>query len=88
MIVHTLLQQAKDFLFLRQRAYKAIFKTGPMANIVLEDLAKFCRAHEITFTADSRAHALLDGRREVWLRIQRHLNLSSEELWRLHNGKD
>lgn len=53
---------------------------------VLADLAKFCRAHETTFHTDARAHAVAEGRREVWLRIQRHLNLTDEQLWKLHGA--
>jgi hypothetical protein len=51
---------------------------------VLKDLAKFCRAHESTFHKDPRAHAVMEGRREVWLRIQNQLNLTDEELWALY----
>ena len=29
---------------------------------------------------------MLEGRREVWLRIQNHLNLTQSELWALHSG--
>jgi len=30
----------------------------------------------------------LDGRREVWLRIQQHLQLSEDALWKLyHKGE-
>jgi len=50
-------------------------------------LARFCRAHESTFAADPRAHAVLEGRREVWLRIQNHLNMETEQLWDLYAGR-
>lgn len=52
---------------------------------VLEDLAKFCRAHTSTFHADPRKAANLDGRREVWLRIQQYLRFDLEEIYKLHN---
>jgi hypothetical protein len=56
--------------------------------MVLEDLAKFCRAHESTFHAEERVAGRLDGRREVWLRIQQHLQLSEDALWKLyHKGE-
>lgn len=51
------------------------------------DLARFCRADQSTFHADARVHAVLEGRREVWLRIQEHLRLSDEELFTLYNGQ-
>ena len=35
----------------------------------------------------SRLHAVAEGRREVWLRIQAYLNLSSEQLAAVHQGK-
>ena len=52
----------------RRYAYRKTFD-GPLAEVVLKDLARFCRAHESTFHADPRAHAVAEGRREVWLRI-------------------
>ena len=69
----------------RRYAYQTTFK-GPPAQAVLKDLARFCRAHESTFHADPRAHAMAEGRREVWLRIQSHLNLTTDELWELYSG--
>lgn len=30
---------------------------------------------------------MLDGRREVWNRIASHLNLTSEQLWALYDGR-
>lgn len=74
-----------EFLRRRSRGYGQTFMTGP-GNIVLQDLAKFCRANETTFDADPRIHAVLEGRREVWLRIQQHLNLSPSQLYTLYNG--
>lgn len=69
----------------RRHAYRQTFK-GPLAEVVLRDLARFCRAHRSTFHADPRAHAVAEGRREVWLRIAHHLNLSPDELWSLYSG--
>jgi hypothetical protein len=69
----------------RRYAYQTTFK-GPLAQTVLKDLARFCRAHESTFHVDPRAHAMAEGRREVWLRIQNHLNLTTDELWELYSG--
>lgn len=51
---------------------------------VLKDLARFCRAHETAFSPDPRIHAVLEGRREVWLRIEKHLKLDSETFWALY----
>lgn len=68
-------------------AYRRIFE-GPYGREVLKDLAQFCRAHDSTWHADARVHAVLEGRREVWLKIERMLNLTSEELYQLHKIKE
>ena len=69
----------------RRHAYRMTFK-GPLAEVVLKDLARFCRAHKSTYHDDARAHAVAEGRREVWLRLQNHLQLSPDELWELYSG--
>lgn len=74
------------FLQRRRTAYRATFLT-PMGDEVLADLAKFCRAHESTFHTDPRVHAVLEGRREVFLRIARHLNLDDDKLYELYAGR-
>ena len=81
-----LLDRAKRFLMGRQTAYRVVFD-GPRAQEVLADLAKFCRANETTFNPDPRIEGRLDGRREVWLRIQHHLQLTPDELWKLYQSK-
>lgn len=65
----------------------------PDAEIVLKDLARFCRAHRSTAvysqvrgTLDPLASARLDGRREVWLRIVEHLHLDDRFLVNLREG--
>lgn len=84
-----LVQKTKNFLARRKQNYLLTFDPGSeAARFVLQDLAKFCRAHETTFNADPRAHAVLEGRREVWLRIQNNLELNSEQLWALYGRKD
>lgn len=80
--IHKILAKAQEWLFVRQTAYLKIF-AGPYSDYVLRDLAKFCRAHQSTFHPDSHVAARLDGRREVWLRIQQHLQLDDEALWKL-----
>lgn len=73
---------AQDFVLERQQAYRQVFQ-GPYGELVLADLAKFCRAHESTFHESPQAMAFQEGRREVWLRIQEHMNLDAEQLWQL-----
>lgn len=75
---------ALDIIQRRQQGYHHTFKKGDrFSNDVLADLSRFCRANESTDHPDPRVAARLDGRREVWLRIQQHLNLSLPELYEL-----
>lgn len=96
--------QTLDFLRQRRHAYQLSFGTAkravrlrrafvnafgtPSGQMVLADLEKFCRANETCFDTDARVNAALEGRREVWLRIQQHLNLSSEDLFQLYSGRN
>jgi hypothetical protein len=67
----------------RQRAYQNTFNNHE-GKKVLADLRRFCRA--TTPTADvnnERITYLLEGRREVWLRIQAYLNLTEEDIYNL-----
>jgi len=85
--LEALRDSVKAFLMNRQRAYITTFN-GPVGEKVLADLAKFCRAHETTFHENDRVQANLEGRKEVWLRIAQHLNMNSEDLWKLYGIKD
>lgn len=69
------------------RAYRDLFRS-PTGQLILEDLAKFCRANKTCFHQDARMHAVAEGRREVWLRIAKFINLNLDELFRLHAGQD
>jgi len=80
------LEQLRGILGGRRHAYQQTFK-GPLGETVLKDLAWFCRAHDSTFHEDARAHAVAEGRREVWLRIEKHLRLSPEKLWEFYQGR-
>ena len=62
-----------------QKAYLIAF-AGASGQAVLADLGRFCRADEPCWSEDQRHHARLEGRREVWLRIQNELKLPVEEL--------
>ena len=90
-MIRNALSEARDyaiaFLANRQAAYRATFN-APVAVDVLADLARFCRANKSTFHEDPNVAARLDGRREVFLRITEHLNLTQEQLWRLYSGTD
>lgn len=77
--------RARTSLRDRQSNYQTVF-LNPKGEKVLADLAKFCRAHESTFHPDPRVQAALEGRREVWLRIQEHLKLDPDKLWAIYSG--
>ncbi len=82
MSLEDIARKTKEFLFSRQRAYKMTFGLENIqVKTVMADLEIFCRAKNSTFDPDARVQALLEGRREVFLRIQDHLNLSSDKLW-------
>lgn len=78
-----LVNMARNYLARRRTAYVKTFQ-GPFGEEVLADLAKFCRANQSTFHPDPRVHAVAEGRREVWLRISQHLNLTDDQLWRMY----
>ncbi len=79
-------ERLKARLLSKQYAYKFVFD-GAFGKVVLQDLTKFCRGIETTFDADPRMHALLEGRREVLLRIAQHMNLSLDDLWAIYDGR-
>lgn len=80
------LEKVKRVLLERQYAYRKTFE-GPLAAVVLKDLARFCRAHESTFDQNQKTQDNLEGRREVWLRLQHHLKLTPDQLWELYSGR-
>ena len=80
-------ERALAFLFKRRTSYRRVFLT-PEGEKVLHDLARFCRANTSTFHEDPRLAAQLDGRREVWLRIQHQLKLDDDQLWQIYGRKD
>lgn len=69
----------------RKQAYQQTFNpASPAGAAVLADLARFCRARETCVVPGDRDLSLiLEGRREVWLRIEQQLNLPPETLYRL-----
>ncbi len=75
-----------EALGLRSRAYFNIFRS-PDGQIVLQDLAKFCRANETTSHETPTGMATLEGRRQVFLRIIEHLHKTPEELYELYGGR-
>lgn len=69
----------------RQLSYRNIFDPKNIFAIeVLKDLKKFCHADQSSFHPDPRVHAVIEGRREVWLRIQHQLEKTLDELLELY----
>lgn len=82
-------QRVVNFLRLRKKAYQLTFGGSVANQSVLQDLATFCRANETCAVPGNHdATMLLEGRREVWLRIMQHLNLTGEQLALLYNGQN
>lgn len=81
-------KKARAFLLNRQRAYRKLFAgRGKDTKEVMNDLIRFCRGKSSCFHEDPRMHAVLEGRREVLLRIQDHLELDTDELLNLYMGE-
>lgn len=81
-----MMERALEFLRGHKRAYQATFnRMSPAANYVLVDLAQFAHANDTTMRPGQSELELArnEGRRQVYLRIQRALNLSPEELFEL-----
>lgn len=79
-------ERLKARLLTKQYAFKHTFD-GAFGKVVLKDLTKFCRGTQTTYDEDPRTHALLEGRREVLLRIAQYTNLSIDDLWALYDGR-
>lgn len=85
----SILEKAKEWIGFRKQAYQQTFNIENRFNVaVLADLAKFCRADKSCFHPDQRVHAVLEGRREVFLRITQHLNLDEDDLVRIYMTKE
>ena len=88
----TQFQVALDVQFRRSRRYKDLFqsqgKLSRSGEVVLADLRKFCRvdkstAHVANGSIDPVMMALLEGRREVFMRILSYLNTDEAEIIKL-----
>ena len=84
----------------RRHAYRHLFldqdgKLSPIAEIVMADLKRFCRAQTSTAQVspvskqiDPLAMAMAEGRREEWNRIVGHLHISDREIAAFHEPSD
>lgn len=86
------LREIFDHCRMRKRAYLLSLKS-PAGQVVLQDLAAYCRANETCMTLNGKGDIdqqltwAMEGRREVWLRIQQHLNLTPDQLATLYSGQ-
>ncbi len=64
--------------------YRVVFGSEPARRSVLPDLAEFCGA---AYPAPDIHMERAAGRRDVWLRIQNHLNLTDQQLYALLKGE-
>lgn len=70
----------REILIERSQAYKQTFKGEP-ASKVMADLERFCHVNTTTHVdGDSHGTSQLEGRRQVWLRIQGYLNLREGQI--------
>lgn len=81
------IHKADDRITADARNYRFTFGT-PTGQKVLSDLAAFCCADVTSITEyengiDVYQTIRLEGRREVWLRIQRFMNLTPDQLFKI-----
>lgn len=82
--------EAMRLLRRRHEAYHRVFVEGtPLKEdreIVMTDMAKFCRAFEITVRDPQWSLELLEGRRQAFLRIMEFSKLPVDVLFRRYHG--
>jgi len=65
-----------------RRAIQTTFD-GEKSAEVLVHLAEFCGAMKSNYRENPHEMAYMEGRRSVWLEIQKNLNLTEEDLFNL-----
>lgn len=90
-----MINQIKRALSRRRSAYKALFAPGPACDIVMRDLAKFCRAtttpaaiSALSQQVDVPASFIAIGRQEVFHRIAQHIHITDADLYRIINQQE
>lgn len=67
-------------------AYRAFFRQ-PAGQLVLADLAQFCKANSASMVAgDPHMTSFNEGKRAVWNRIQAVLHLTDDEVYAMMGG--
>lgn len=84
-------KKPEDIVEQRRRSYARVFFLGNPTEYdfrtVLDDLAVFCRAFETTHSADRDVSKMLEGRREVFLRIMEFGCLDFNELFQRYHTR-
>lgn len=80
-VAYDIRDKVLDFFTKHSSNYRfALRIDNPADAYVLADLAKFCHANDTTAVSnDPIAIAIREGRRQVWTRINRALNLTPEQ---------
>jgi hypothetical protein len=74
----------KKIFFRRFDAYKRLFNLDNRdAEVVLSDLRQFCRPTGSIFSNDPLEMALMEGRRQVFLRIEEMTALERQDIYHL-----
>jgi hypothetical protein len=74
-----------QFLDWRRRSYQLKFPNRA-TDTILMDLARFCHVNEDCPHSDLYKLGEWNGMQKVFRRIQRHLNLTTEELFAVYGG--
>lgn len=56
---------------------------SPAGEAVLRDLARICYVNRTTASQSPHAMAVAEGRRQVWLHIQKQLSLTDAQVFRI-----
>jgi len=75
-------------LFSRGEAYRMVLH-GSFSEIVKRDMIQFCFAVRSTYTPGSPAQTMRnEGRRQVWIRIQRYLHIDDKQVSELNEDEE
>lgn len=87
-------EETLQYLEEAKRSYQLVFNPNQPADIfVLRDLSRFCRATETCLVKDKDGRLdrdmtlVLQGRNEVWQRLQEWICLTPEQLLALKSGR-
>jgi hypothetical protein len=82
------MKEILDFFQRRRRNFQFCFGS-PAGKNVLADLHEFCCASRTTAVDESpQKMAIREGRRQVWLRIERAIHLTPEQMYLIAAEKD